>query len=420
MKIDPQPYIQIMISEDLTSDIDQDRPTDALRESPPKRSHRRLLRVPQLHADARIQNNAMTMAFIPTVPSPNVHQTPNLGCLTSPFLHTYGVGRRLLIGPPYRGAHNLHRDYHHPTTTPSTTTTIYMSGVNGGIDYDIDLSLLPSALSSRVRYVQQGPDSPTELINAAEVIASSVLTYPSVLPVLVDMLGFNNPVAASICVSALASAGKPAIPPLLTGVAAFNYSVNAYALRALALIGDPNTIDVCTACAVSGPIPNVRRAACKALGALRFTKEDNEGEDSSNGNKDENGNVDNRAQQAFDRLLHLAQNEPDWGVRYAAIVAVEQFWAIHLLDAATLRRADDVLREAAGLPGTSSTPDASPSTASVNNGTSSTDTTTTSAANDANEDEGNSQRPTASTDPAVRARATVAVKVFKRRIDVVE
>lgn len=295
-----------------------------------------------------------------------------------------------------------------------------MSGVNGGIDYDIDLSCLPSALSSRVRYVQQGPDSPTELISAAEVIASNVLTYPSVLPVLVDMLGFNNPVAASICVSALASAGKPAIPPLLTGVAAFNYSVNAYALRALALIGDPDTIDVCTACAVSGPIPNVRRAACKALGALRFTKEENEGGPTSNGNKDESGNGDDRAQKAFDRLLYLAQNEPDWGVRYAAIVAVEQFWAIHLLDAASLSRAVAVLREAAGLPNNNAILDARPSTSPISNGPCSTDTRTTSAANGANEGEGNSQRPTASTDPAVRARATVAVKIFEKRIDFVE
>lgn len=183
-----------------------------------------------------------------------------------------------------------------------------MSGVNGGIDYEIDLSKLPSTLASRVSYIQQGPDSPTELIAAAEEIASSSSTLPQLLPVLVDMLGFNNPVAANIAVEALSSAGSAALPSLLTGVAAFNYAVNAYALRALGNIGCPSVSDVCLACAIKGPIPNVRRAACCALGKLRFL---NAGE----------------AEHAYCSLLRLADSEPDWGVRYAAIVGLEHFYA---------------------------------------------------------------------------------------------
>lgn len=187
-----------------------------------------------------------------------------------------------------------------------------MSGVNGGIDYEIDLSKLPPLLAARVTYIQQGPDSPTELIAAAEQIASSTPEHPQLIPVLVDMLGFNNPVAANIAVDALSRAGSTAVPSLLTGVAAFNYAVNAYALRALGRIGCASVADVCLACAIKGPIPNVRRAACRALGSLRF------------------GEVED-AESAYRNLITLADGELDWGVRYAAIVALEHFEAEQLV-----------------------------------------------------------------------------------------
>lgn len=187
-----------------------------------------------------------------------------------------------------------------------------MSGVNGGIDYDIDLDALPVALASRVRSIQLGPKSPSELISAAKYIASAAPSTPETLPVLVDMLGYNNPVAARIAVDALALAGNEAVPALLTGVGAFNYAVNAYALRALARIADPSVASVCVACATKGPIPGVRRAACAALAALHFSEE-------------------SVAADAFETLLSIADSEPDWGIRYAAVVGIERFQAKHLL-----------------------------------------------------------------------------------------
>lgn len=202
-----------------------------------------------------------------------------------------------------------------------------MSGVNGGIDYEIDLSVLPSRLSSLIQTIQRGPDSPTELISAAYEISNASKTIPATLPVLVDMLGFNNPVAANIAIDALATAGTPAIPSLLRGVAAFNYSVNAYALRALARIGDPSVMDVALACAVKGPIPNVRRAAVRALGALEYRKEE-------------------EARRAFEDVMRLADAEPDWGVRYAALAALEKFESVHLVGEDLLRNALDVVRGA--------------------------------------------------------------------------
>jgi phycocyanobilin lyase subunit beta len=179
-----------------------------------------------------------------------------------------------------------------------------MSGVNGGIDYEIDLTTLPSDLAARVRYVQGGPDSPNELIDSARDIATASSSYPATIPVLVDMLGFNNPIAANVAVDALVRAGDAAVPSLLSGVAAFNYAVNAYALRALGRIGDPAVLEVCIGCAEKGPIPNVRRAACRAHAVL----------------------------------VALVQTEPDWGVRYAALVGLERFLCVGMLSAEERRR----------------------------------------------------------------------------------
>lgn len=203
-----------------------------------------------------------------------------------------------------------------------------MSGVNGGIDYEIDLSTLPAALAARISYIQSGPDSPTELIAAAREIADSSQTKPQTLPVLVDMLGFNNPVAASIAVDALSAAGAPAVPALLRGVAAFNYAVNAYALRALGRVGDPAVLDVALACATRGPIPNVRRAAVRALASLRYE-------------------TDDQARRAYEELLRLADAEPDWGVRYAALAALQAFVKDELVGAELLRNTLDVVGAAA-------------------------------------------------------------------------
>lgn len=193
------------------------------------------------------------------------------------------------------------------------TCPVHMSGVNGGMEYEIDLDSLTPSLAKRVRYIQSGPDSPTELIAAARDLAAAAPTTPEMLPVLVDVLGFNNPVAADLAVDALAGVGKDAVPSLLIGVGAFNYAVNGYALRALGRVGDPAVFSVVAACAKQGPIPGVRRAACAALAGLRFTDAGD-------------------AAQGFDCLLKLADSETDWGVRYAAVVGIERFVAHELLD----------------------------------------------------------------------------------------
>mmetsp|Transcript_10683 Transcript_10683/g.18305 ORF Transcript_10683/g.18305 Transcript_10683/m.18305 type:complete len:169 (+) Transcript_10683:580-1086(+) len=117
------------------------------------------------------------------------------------------------------------------------------------------------------------------------------------------MLGFNNPIAANIAIDALVEAKQRSIPFLLKGVGAFNYAVSAYALRALGRIRDPSVVDICIECAKSGPIPNVRRAACNSLSLLEFTS----------------NNDLHRAATLFAELL----GDYDWSVRYASIAAIE-------------------------------------------------------------------------------------------------
>jgi len=191
-----------------------------------------------------------------------------------------------------------------------------MSGVNGGIDYEINLDDLPPTLRSQVETIQNGPETPDELISAASDIAAASADSDDVrdalMPVLVDMLGYNNPVAARIAIDSLVSTGEASIPVLLTGCGAFNYSVNQYALRALGNIGHPSVHAIVTACAEAGPIPGVRRAACYSLGRLNFTDKPS-------------------AEEAYTLLLKIADGDSDWGVRYAAIAGVEKFAAVDLL-----------------------------------------------------------------------------------------
>lgn len=251
-----------------------------------------------------------------------------------------------------------------------------MSGVNGGIDYEIDLDALPEGLADRVRAIQVGPDSPLELVAAAKDIAAASSTMPQTLPVLVDMLGYNNPIAARIAVDALVKAGKNSIPSLLTGVGAFNYAVNAYALRALAGVADPSVAAICAACAKQGPIPGVRRAACAALAALNFDDAD-------------------AAEQAYDLLLRIADGEPDWGVRYAAVVGIERFVAHSLLS--NNSRANGVRVLEGILSGERVFPQTPPA--------------------DNDDDDENTKLSTNSmpleSDPTVIARATVALEVLR-------
>lgn len=235
-----------------------------------------------------------------------------------------------------------------------------MSGVNGGIDYELNVDALTPALRDDVSYIVSGPDSPAALIESMRRITEQVAAAgaggdgdDAVVPVLVDSLGYNNPISANMAVDALVNVyGRRAVPTLLRGVAAFNYAVNAYALRALARIGDASVAAVATKCALRGPIPNVRRAAVRCLGALRYDEpaslraciddglEPGGADDGDGAPADGAGS----AADAADTLLALL-DDSDWTVRYAAMPSLQRLIDSGQCDAARRETFHDQLRE---------------------------------------------------------------------------
>jgi len=231
-------------------------------------------------------------------------------CLSAPTARKWAVASRR-----YRRAQRLQG----PARTEPR-----MSGVNGGLAYDIDEQQLPDQIKPLVQMIVRGPDSPAAFIDAMERIADWLWqqqqsandrgTRPpdTLIPFLVDSLGYNNPVAARIALDLLVRLyGKGAVPVLLQGVGALNYAVNAYALRALGAIGDADAVfTVAKQCALRGPIPNVRRAAVRCLAQLKY-------EESANGRA--------RCEDAVASLSSLV-DDPDWTIRYALV------WSLsHLL-----------------------------------------------------------------------------------------
>ncbi|GJQ14240.1 hypothetical protein GpartN1_g6031.t1 [Galdieria partita] len=181
-----------------------------------------------------------------------------------------------------------------------------MSGINGGIDYSLDLSIFSPEIQERIKTLQKGVQTPRELIETTRRLAD----YPDnrILPVLVDILGFNNPVAAKIAVKAIVDFGVISKGFLVKATGAFNYAVNAYALKALGLLGCPDTLEVCLHHASQGTVPNVRRAAIIAIGRLRHVETELPGVVES---------------------LSAFLDQTDWSIRYAAIVSTESLLMQH-------------------------------------------------------------------------------------------
>ena len=126
---------------------------------------------------------------------------------------------------------------------------------------------------------------------------------------LVEVLGFNNPGAAVAAVDGLIRLGPMAVEPILDSLDPRNYGARAWAVRALAGIGDVRGLDLLEEALASDIGPSVRRAAARGLGQLRCgalpTQERRE--------------VRERALQA----LEAAAADDEWVVRYAVVVGLE-------------------------------------------------------------------------------------------------
>lgn len=148
--------------------------------------------------------------------------------------------------------------------------------------------------------------SPADLVVAVQALAAARLE--PAIPTLIAVLGYNNPAAAAIAVGGLVELGPVAVPGLLAKVDQYNYGARAYSIRALAEIADPRALSTLIA-AADDFAPSVRRAAAKGLGNLRWSQLPPE-------------QIELAQAQALDVLVQILQ-DPEWAIRYAAIVGLQ-------------------------------------------------------------------------------------------------
>ncbi|MBE9068063.1 HEAT repeat domain-containing protein [Leptolyngbya cf. ectocarpi LEGE 11479] len=149
-------------------------------------------------------------------------------------------------------------------------------------------------------------DSAQGLLDAVEDLAA--LNDQRSIPTLIQVLGFNNPGAAVAAVEGLVQIGIPSVSPLLEKLDGYNYGARAWAIRALAGIGDPRGQSLLLEAANDFSL-SVRRAAARGLGTIRWNKVS-----------------DHERPEAMLRsqaVLLQATGDEEWVVRYAAVVGLE-------------------------------------------------------------------------------------------------
>lgn len=153
-----------------------------------------------------------------------------------------------------------------------------------------------------IRAVEQA-DSSEGLLNAVKALAAA--GSQEAIPTLITVLGYNNPGAAVAAVDGLIQIGEPAVLPLLEQLDGYNYGARAWAVRALAGIGDPRGLDILLDAAANDFALSVRRAAAKGLGTICWELMPAE--------------QIAKAQESTSKTLLQASQDPEWVVRYAAV-----------------------------------------------------------------------------------------------------
>ncbi|MGD1808441.1 HEAT repeat domain-containing protein [Dapis sp. BLCC M126] len=157
-----------------------------------------------------------------------------------------------------------------------------------------------------IRAVEEA-DSSQGLIDAVKDLAAAHIK--EAIPILIKVLGYNNPGAAVAAVDGLVEIGEPAVLPLLETLDGYNYGARAWAIRALAGIGDPRGLEILLDSAANDFSFSVRRGAARGLGFIHW-EQLSEAE------------VSDAQKRAFQTLLQVSQ-DPEWVVRYAAVVGLE-------------------------------------------------------------------------------------------------
>ncbi|HIK38230.1 MAG: HEAT repeat domain-containing protein [Geminocystis sp.] len=163
-------------------------------------------------------------------------------------------------------------------------------------------------------------DSADALLKAVEELAA--VKSPQAIPILIEVLGWNNPGAAVAAVDGLIAIGAPAVEPLLQNIDDYNYGARAWALRVLAGIGDIRAKDLLISAATTDFSQSVRRAATRGLGNLKWQQLPAE-------------EKFNTQQEIFNTLLTTI-GDGEWVVRYATVVAWENFYLALKADSGSL------------------------------------------------------------------------------------
>jgi phycocyanobilin lyase beta subunit len=163
----------------------------------------------------------------------------------------------------------------------------------------------------------QRADSSQGLLLATQALAAC--GDPAAASTLVEVLGFNNPGAAVTAVEGLIGMGPGAVDALLQ-LDPENYGARAWAVRALAGIGDVRGLDLLVDALGTDVAASVRRAAAKGLGTLQL------------------GDLEPAHQRAIQarclEALLAATVDGEWVVRYAVVVGLEGLAKASPLDAA--------------------------------------------------------------------------------------
>ena len=161
-------------------------------------------------------------------------------------------------------------------------------------------------IQTLVEAVKQSNSAPS-LIKAVGQLAAT--RQGEAVPTLVEVLGYNNPGAAVAAVEGLVVIGEEAVPYLLNNIDSYDYGARAWAIRALAGISDPRALELLLDAAKGDFALSVRRAAAKGLGNIHWSKLPSE-------------QIEAAQTQVFKTLVLVCQ-DPEWVVRYAAVVGLQ-------------------------------------------------------------------------------------------------
>lgn len=167
-------------------------------------------------------------------------------------------------------------------------------------------SSINADIATLIRAVEEA-DSKGAMVAAVGRLAAQ--QHPEAIPTLIRVLGYNNPGAAVAAVDGLVALGEAAVPALLEELDGYNYGARAWAIRALSLIGDPRALDILLETATGDFALSVRRAAAKGLGYLNWKLLPS-------------GQVAEAQVQSLKALIQGTE-DPEWVVRYAAVVGLQ-------------------------------------------------------------------------------------------------